>query len=272
VDHAKKQAQNATTPTRFTAEAGFGAQGEVSGSRVAVGNRAMMERARVDVSALLEQAAELEKNGTTTVFAAVDRKAVALIGVADTVKSGSREAVRALLDMGLSVTLLTGDHEGPARAVAASVGIQDVIASATPEGKLAAVEALVAKGKRVAMVGDGINDAAALARSTLGVAMGSGTDVAVQAADVTLLSSDPRAFVHALRLARRALFTMRMNLVWAAGYNVIGIPIAAGVLFDSFGLLLRPAFASMAMAGSSVSVLLSSLSLRFSQRGKEAKA
>lgn len=269
VEHAKNEGTQVHAPARFAARTGFGTEGEAGGSRIAVGNRAMMERARADVSALLDAASALEAEGTTTVFAAIDRKAVAVFGIADTVKDGSREAVRALLDMGLSVTLLTGDHEGPARSLATSVGITDVIAGATPEGKLEAIEALVARGRRVAMVGDGINDAAALAKATLGVAMGSGADVAVQAADVTLLSPDPRALVRALKLARRALFTMRMNLVWAAGYNVIGIPLAAGALYGALGLLLRPTFASMAMAGSSVSVLLSSLSLRlgFSQKG-----
>ena len=267
VTHAKERGAKVDAPTRFVARAGFGAEGEAGGSRVAVGNRAMMERARTDIGALLAAAAALEAEGTTAVFAAVDRKAAAVFGIADSAKEGSREAVSALLAMGLSVTLLTGDHEGPARALARIVGITDVIASASPEEKLAVIERLVAQGRQVAMVGDGINDAAALAKATLGVAMGSGADVTVQAADVTLLSSDPRALVRALGLARRALFTMRMNLVWAAGYNIIGIPLAAGVLHDSLGLLLRPAFASMAMAGSSVSVLLSSLSLRLAQRG-----
>jgi Cu+-exporting ATPase len=268
VEYARLQGATVQAPARFMARAGFGTEGETGGARVAVGNRAMMTRARADLGELDAEAIELERKGRTVVFASVDRKVVALFGLADATKEGSHEAVRALLGMGLHVTLLTGDHEGPARMLANELGIEDVIAGASPEGKLVAVDALVSKGKRVAMVGDGINDAAALAKATLGVAMGSGADVTVQAADVTLLSSDPRALVRALKLARRALFTMRMNLVWAAAYNVIGIPLAAGALYEPFGLLLRPAFASMAMAGSSVSVLLSSLSLRLVQRGK----
>jgi Cu+-exporting ATPase len=249
-------------PKAFVSRAGLGAEGTVGGARIAAGNVAHMRALGVDASAFDEIARDWEKQGKTVVLAAVDGALRGAFAISDEPKPHAAEAVRALVDMGIDVKLLTGDREGPARALADAIGIRDVIAGASPEEKLRVIESLVEEGRSVAMVGDGINDAAALAKATVGIAMGTGADVAVQASDVTLLSTEPMSLVRALRLARRTMRTMRMNLAWAAAYNVVGIPVAAGALYASRGLLLRPEIASAAMAASSVSVLMSSLVLR----------
>jgi Cu+-exporting ATPase len=196
------------------------------------------------------------------VFTAVDGALAAVLGVSDPVRPTSREAVARLRKMGLEVVMLTGDARATAEAVAREAGIDRVVAGVLPEGKVAEIERLGAEGKIVAMVGDGINDAPALARAEVGIAMGSGTDVAVEAADVTLMRSDLRAVADAIALSRRTMRTMRQNLFWAFAYNVVGIPVAAGALYPAFGLLLSPVLASAAMAGSSVSVVTNSLRLK----------
>jgi Cu+-exporting ATPase len=259
-----------TVPAQYATRAGFGAEAKVAGVRVAAGNAAHMKTLGVDTSALEEVVGAWESEGKTVVYAAAGGALAGAFALSDEPKPTAAEAVRALHEMGVDVKLLTGDREGPARMLAEKLAIHDVTAGATPEEKLRVIEALVAEGKKVAMVGDGINDAAALAKATVGIAMGSGADVAVEASDVTLLSTEPMSLVRALRLARRAMRTMRMNLLWAAAYNVIGIPIAAGALYSSHGLLLRPEIASAAMAASSVSVLMSSLALRLFGKEKSA--
>jgi Cu+-exporting ATPase len=196
------------------------------------------------------------------VFTAVDGALAAVLGVSDPVRPTSREAIARLRKMGLEVVMLTGDGRATAEAVAREAGIDRVVAGVLPEGKVAEIERLGAEGKIVAMVGDGINDAPALARAEVGIAMGSGTDVAVEAADVTLMRSDLRAVADAIALSRRTMRTMRQNLFWAFAYNVVGIPVAAGALYPAFGLLLSPVLASAAMAGSSVSVVTNSLRLK----------
>jgi Cu+-exporting ATPase len=246
----------------FEAVAGRGARGEVSGHTVRVGNRAFLAEAGIDTTALDSRAEELASRGRTTVYAAVDGSPAAVIGVADPIRPTSREAVARLRKLGLEVVMLTGDARPTAEAVAREAGIDQVIAGVLPEGKLSEIERLQAAGKVVAMVGDGINDAPALARADVGIAMGSGTDVAVEAADVTLMRPDLRAVADALALSRRTMRKMKQNLGWAFGYNVVGIPVAAGVLYPAFGLLLSPVLASAAMAFSSVSVVTNSLTLR----------
>ena len=242
--------------TRFEAVAGQGAVGIVDGSTIVVGNAKLL--ADRGVSAVDLDVAE----GTTAVGVAVDGVFVGVLGIADEVRPTSKAAVRELVALGVTVALVTGDAKGPAEDVAKRVGITHVVYAALPGRKVEEIEALGAQGRFVAMVGDGINDAPALARADVGLAMGGGTDVALEAGDVTLMRSDLLLVPMAIRLARRAMRIMRENLAWAFAYNVIGIPVAAGVLYPHFGLLLSPVLASAAMALSSVSVVTNSLRLR----------
>ncbi|MFL5303289.1 MAG: HAD-IC family P-type ATPase, partial [Anaeromyxobacteraceae bacterium] len=211
---------------------------------------------------LEDRAAELSSRGRTVVFAAVDGALAGLVAVSDPIRPTSRDAIARLRRMGLEVVMLTGDARATAEAVAREAGVERVVAGVLPAGKVAEVERLQAQGKVVAMVGDGINDAPALARADVGVAMGSGTDVAVEASDITLMRADLRAVADAIALSRRTMRTMRQNLFWAFAYNVVGIPVAAGVLYPALGLQLSPVLASAAMAMSSVSVVTNSLRLR----------
>ncbi len=262
VAHAAARGEGPLAVDEFESVTGRGARGVVDGHRVLVGNRAFLAEAGVATGPLDGPADGLAARGRTTVYAAVDGAAAALLGVADPLRSTSRDAVARLRRMGLEVVMLTGDARATAEAVAREAGIDRVVAGVLPEGKLAEIERLQAEGRVVAMVGDGINDAPALARADVGIAMGSGTDVAVEAADVTLMRPDLRAVADAIALSRRTMRTMRQNLFWAFAYNVIGIPVAAGALYPAFGLLLSPVLASAAMAGSSVSVVTNSLRLR----------
>jgi Cu+-exporting ATPase len=216
----------------------------------------------VDPAPLAEEAGRLTGEGKTPVWVAIDGRLAGLLAVADPLKATSREAVARLKRMGLEVVLLTGDTRRTAEAIARQAGIDRVVAEVLPEGKVAEVRRLQEKGKVVAMVGDGINDAPALAQADLGLAIGTGTDIAVEASDVTLMRGDPRGIAAAVALSRRTMRTMRQNLFWAFIYNVIGIPIAAGALYPVFGILLSPILASAAMAFSSVSVVANSLRLR----------
>jgi Cu+-exporting ATPase len=260
--HAAARGAGSLAAVSFESVTGRGARGEVAGHRVLVGNQAFLTESGVETGPLEARAGELASRGRTTVFAAVDGALAAILGVADPIRPTSRDAVARLRRMGLEVVMLTGDARGTAEAVAREAGVERVVAGVLPEGKLAEIERLQGEGKVVAMVGDGINDAPALARADVGIAMGSGTDVAVDAADVTLMRPDLRAVADAIALSRRTMRTMRQNLFWAFAYNVVGIPIAAGVLYPAAGLLLSPVLASAAMAGSSVSVVTNSLGLR----------
>ena len=242
---------------------GQGMAAVVDGQSVRIGNHALMRYADVQLLGKLEEIAErLAGDGKTPVFVALDRRAAGVIAVADTLKPHAREAVAALRQLGLEVLMLTGDHHRSAQAVARQLGIDTVLAEVMPDQKAAQVKKLQAEGKRVAVVGDGINDAPALAQADVGIAIGSGTDVALAAADVTLIHGDVRGVATAMQLSRRTLRTIRQNLFWAFIYNLLGIPIAAGVLYPVFGVLLNPAFAAAAMALSSVSVVCNSLRLR----------
>ena len=241
---------------------GRGMSAAVGAQSVRIGNHALMQQADIQLGKLEEIAESLAGDGKTPVFVALDRRAAGVIAVADTLKPYAREAVTALRQLGLEVLMLTGDHRRSAQAVARQLGIDTVLAEVMPDEKAAQVKQLQAQGKRVAMVGDGINDAPALAQADVGIAIGSGTDVALAAADVTLITGDVRGVATAMQLSRRTMRTIKQNLFWAFIYNLLGIPIAAGVLYPVFGVLLNPAFAAAAMALSSVSVVCNSLRLR----------
>ncbi|HEX8849887.1 MAG TPA: heavy metal translocating P-type ATPase [Gemmatimonadaceae bacterium] len=250
------------TPASFQSITGRGAVATVDGASVAVGNAALMSDRSVDTSPLAADAERLAAEGKTAMYAAVDGALAAVVAVADPIKETSREAIRRFHALGLEVVMLTGDNRRTAEAVARQAGIDRVIAEVLPDGKVAEIERLQGEGKVVAMVGDGINDAPALAKADVGMAIGTGTDIAVEAGDVVLMRGDLRAAAQAVELSRRTMRTMKENLFWAFIYNVIGIPVAAGVLYPAFGLLLSPILASAAMAFSSVSVVTNSLRLR----------
>jgi Cu+-exporting ATPase len=227
-----------------------------------VGNLAHMESLGVDVSGLHRRADELRRAGQTLMFVAIDGQAAGLVGVADPIKTTTAEAIRELHRESVKVVMLTGDNRTTAEAVAASIGIDHVEADVRPDQKAAVVKQLQAQGERVAMAGDGINDAPALAQADVGIAMGTGTDVAMESAGVTLVRGDLRGIVRARRLSRRTMKNIRQNLFFAFVYNTLGVPIAAGVLYPFFGLLLSPMIASAAMTFSSVSVIGNALRLR----------
>ena len=248
----------------FEAIVGRGVTGTIGGTHVLVGSRRLMEERGVDVAPLAEAADAAASSGATLVYVAFDGAPAGAIAITDPVKAESAAAVRELRAAGLDVWLLTGDARATAEAVARQVGIpvDHVIAEVLPADKDAAIERLQADGRRVAMVGDGINDAPALARADLGVAIGTGADVAIEASDVTLVGGDPRLVLSSIALSRATIRVIRQNLFWAFAYNVLLIPIAMGVLYPAFGVLLNPALAAGAMALSSVSVVLNSLRLR----------
>jgi Cu+-exporting ATPase len=247
----------------FEAITGFGLRAHVEGREVLVGAGRLLKREGVDAGPLLAEAERLAGQGRTALFAAIDGKAAAVIGVADPLKPGTRAAIAALHRLGLQVAMITGDGERTARAVASEAGIDRVEAEVLPEGKVAALKVLRGEAGQVAFVGDGINDAPALAEADVGIAIGTGTDVAIEAGDVVLISGDLGGVVNALHVSRRVMRNIRQNLLWAFGYNVALIPVAAGVLWPVNGTLLSPMLAAGAMAMSSVFVLTNALRLRF---------
>ncbi|MBC7822613.1 MAG: copper-translocating P-type ATPase [Candidatus Parcubacteria bacterium] len=246
----------------FEAVAGSGVEGTVSNQVVQIGTQRWMEELRIDSQALREQKSQLEASGKTAVWIAVDGKLEGLMGIADALKPSSVQAVRSLKKLGLDVIMLTGDNQQTADAIAREVGITRVIAEVRPDQKVAQIAALQKEGKIVAMVGDGINDAPALAQAQVGIAIGTGTDVAIAASDITLISGDLQSIVTAIQLSRATMRNIRQNLFFAFIYNIVGIPIAAGILFPFFGWLLSPMIAGGAMALSSVSVVTNALRLR----------
>ena len=246
----------------FESVTGLGAVGVVDGVALAVGNESLMANHAIDVWPLRLAAERLAGEGKTPVYAAANGALVGLLAVADPIKATSRDAIARLHTMGLEVVMLTGDNRRTANAIAREAGIDRVVAEVLPEGKVAEIRRLQSDGRIVAMVGDGINDAPALAQADVGMAIGTGTDIAADAADVVLMRGDLRSAAQAIELSRRTMRTMKQNLFWAFIYNVIGIPIAAGALYPAFGLLLSPILASAAMAFSSVSVVTNSLRLR----------
>jgi Cu+-exporting ATPase len=246
----------------FASTTGRGVHGVVVGRSVAVGSVVHLADWGVDATPLAPTAQALAEAARTTMFVAVDGALAGVLAVADPIRATSRAAIAQLQALGLEVVMLTGDQEATALAVAREAGITQVVSGVLPEGKVAEVARRQAAGRVVAMVGDGVNDAPALARADVGIAIGTGTDVAVEAADLALMRGDLAGVVQAIALSRRTTRTMRQNLGWAFGYNTLGIPIAAGVLFPFTGLLLSPMLASAAMAFSSVSVVSNSLRLR----------
>jgi len=234
----------------------------VDGRRVALGNAELMADLGVAADALRARADSLRDNGGTVLMAAVDGEAVGLLEVIDPVKPSAAEAVRALRAEGMRLVMVTGDSRATALAVAARLGIDEVEAEVLPERKVQVVEEHRRKGRRVAMAGDGVNDAPALAAAEVGIAMGTGTDVAMQSAGLTLVKGDLRGIVRARRLSRATMRNIRQNLFWAFAYNMLGIPLAAGVLYPIFGWLMSPMIASAAMSFSSVTVIANALRLR----------
>jgi len=262
VRHADALATPRATAEGFENVPGHGARAKVEGHLVAVGNRRLMEADAVDLGSLGERSQELAANGRTTVIVAVDGRAAGLIAIADAARPTSRDAVSSLRDRQIDVVMLTGDNEATAGRIAEELGIEHVIADVLPGDKAAKVAELQRSGRRVAMVGDGVNDAPALAQADLGIAIGAGTDVAIETADVVLMRSDPLDIPTALAIGRGTLRKMRQNLGWAVGYNSIAIPIAAGVFEPAFGLVLRPEIAALSMSGSSLIVATNALLLK----------
>ena len=248
--------------TGFEAVTGKGVRGTVDGHRIALGNRVMMEEEGVALGDLEEKAAALQGDGKTAMYVSVDGKPAGLIGVADRIKETTPAAIKALHEAGLRIIMATGDSARTAEAVARTLGIDDVRAEVSPEGKGALIEELRAQGLSVAMAGDGVNDAPALAAADVGIAMGTGADVAVESAGITLVKGDLGGIVRARRLAQATMANIRQNLFFAFAYNAAGVPIAAGILFPLFGLLLSPMVAALAMSLSSVSVIGNALRLR----------
>jgi len=256
--------ENASRPDieGFESITGFGVRAKVAGRDVLVGADRLMTREGLEFGALAAAERRLAEQGRTALFAAIDGRVAAVIAVADPVKPASAAAIRALHDLGLKVAMITGDKRETADAIARETGIDHVIAGVLPDGKVAALDKLRGDGQRIAFVGDGINDAPALAHADVGIAIGTGTDVAIESADVVLMSGDLRGVVNAFEVSTRTMRNIRQNLFWAFGYNVALIPVAAGVLYPAFGLQLSPVLAAGAMSLSSVFVLTNALRLR----------
>jgi Cu+-exporting ATPase len=246
----------------FDSITGHGVRGRVDGSQVVVGNRKLLNDLGIHLGALAERAEALRGDGQTVMFVVVDNKAAGLLGVADPIKQSTPEAIEQLHKDGIRIVMLTGDSRTTAEAVARRLGIDDVIAEVLPDKKAEVVKGLQGEGRFVAMAGDGINDAPALAQAQVGIAMGTGTDVAMESAGVTLVKGDLRGILRARLLSRATMRNIKQNLFWAFIYNALGVPIAAGALYPVFGLLLSPMIAAAAMSFSSVSVISNALRLR----------
>jgi Cu+-exporting ATPase len=259
---AKEEHLSLLDPKDFQAIAGYGIEAMIHSKKVLLGNIKLMEERKVFLNEFLEKAEHLSSEGKTPMFLAVEGEAAGIIAVADTLKENSKEAVEALQRMGLEVVILTGDNDRTARAIAHQIGIERVLAEVLPEMKAEEVKRLQAEGKKVGMVGDGINDAPALAQADVGIAIGTGTDVAMESSDITLIGGDLRGIVTAIALSKATIRNIKQNLFWAFAYNTILIPVAAGALFPFFGILLNPIFAAGAMAFSSVTVVSNALRLR----------
>ncbi|GAB2873453.1 heavy metal translocating P-type ATPase [Streptomyces mayteni] len=262
VRYAEQRATDRASARDFTNVPGHGATGVVEGRRVAVGNRRLAEREGAELAALTAAREELAATGHTVVIATADGQEAGLIGIADAPRDTSAAAVTELHNLGVEVVMLTGDNKATAQRIADRLGIDTVIAEVLPQDKAAKITELQRDGRRVAMVGDGVNDAPALAQADLGIAIGAGTDVAIETADVVLMRSDPLDVPTALRVGRGTVRKMRQNLGWAIGYNAIALPIAAGVFEPATGLVLRPEIAALTMSGSSIIVAVNALALK----------
>ncbi|HET6646535.1 MAG TPA: copper-translocating P-type ATPase, partial [Pyrinomonadaceae bacterium] len=246
----------------FESITGKGVTGRVDGHRITLGNKSLLEDLDVDPGALVTKAEELRSEGQTVLFVAVDGKAAGLLGVADPIKTTTVEAVKTLKEQGIKIVMLTGDSRTTAKAVAGKLSIDDVVAEVLPSQKAEVVKRYQADGRKVAMAGDGINDAPALAQADVGIAMGTGTDIAMESASITLVKGDLRGILRAILLSRATMKNIKQNLFFAFIYNSLGVPLAAGVLYPFFGILLSPMIAAAAMSFSSVSVIGNALRLR----------
>lgn len=262
VDYAHEQGVKLVDATQFEAIPGHGLQANIDGHTVLVGNRKLLNDQNISLDGMGENGAKLEGAGRTVIYAAVDGKAAGIFAIADAIRPTSKEAVEGLHHLGIQVAMLTGDNRATAARIAKEIGIDTVFAEVLPGQKADKVKELQSQGKRVGMVGDGINDSPALAQADVGIAIGAGSDVAMEAADVVLMKSDPFDVIGAISLSRATVKKMRQNLWWAVGYNTIAFPIAAGVFYPAFGLLLRPEIAAISMAGSSLLVALNALLLK----------
>jgi Cu+-exporting ATPase len=262
VKKAKEAELELATPTDFDAIPGFGIQAAIAGKRVLLGNIKLMKDRGVSLDGMERRAEDLSNEGKTPMFVAVDGSLAGIIAVADTVKENSKTAIAALHRLGLEVVMLTGDNRRTADAIAREIGVDRVLAEVLPEQKANEIKKLQAEGRKVAMVGDGINDAPALSQADVGLAIGTGTDVAMESADITLISGDLRGVVTAIALSKATIRNIKENLFWAFAYNTVLIPVAAGVLFPFFGILLNPIFAAAAMGLSSVTVVSNALRLK----------
>jgi Cu2+-exporting ATPase len=262
IDHIKTQSLPILAVSDFKAITGKGLQAVLDGQPVRLGNSLMLQEAGIDTSPLHDKANELQNQGQTVMFVAVGERLAGLISVADSIKPESREAIRLLHAEGVKIIMITGDNLNTARAVAGSLGIDSIFADVLPEDKFKHVQTLQKQGHIVAMAGDGINDAPALAEASVGIAMGTGTDIAMQSARIVLVKGDLRGIAKARQLSRATMRNIRQNLFFAFVYNFVGVPIAAGALYPWLGLLLSPMIASAAMSLSSVSVMANSLRLR----------
>jgi Cu+-exporting ATPase len=246
----------------FKAISGHGIEGFVNKDKIVFGNKRLMEKEKIEITNLLGEIDKLENEGKTVMILAVNKNAEGVIGVLDTIKDNAKEGVENLLKMGIEVVMITGDNKKTAEAIARNLGIKRVLAEVLPQDKETEIKKIQAEGKVVAMVGDGINDAPALAVSDIGIAMGSGTDIAIETSDITLINKDLRSVSWAINLSKKTMRTIKMNLFWAFGYNIVLIPVAMGVLYPFLHILLNPIFASAAMALSSISVVTNSLTLK----------
>ncbi|MEO8600478.1 MAG: copper-translocating P-type ATPase, partial [bacterium] len=262
VNHAKEQNQSPAPVTQFESVTGKGVRGQIDGKLVLLGNLRLMESEQIDVSALDGQVQTLREQAQTVMFLAIDGKLAGIISVADPIKATTREAIEQLHAAGLRIVVLTGDNATTAAAVAKELGLDDFRADVLPEDKLNYLKALQKEGRIVAMAGDGVNDAPALAQANVGIAMGTGTDVAMNSARIVLVKGDLRGIAKARLLSQHTMKNIRQNLFFAFIYNFVGVPIAAGVLYPWLGLLLSPMIASAAMSLSSVSVITNALRLR----------
>ena len=259
---AKDRGLELSEASDFESPVGRGVSGVVDGRHVALGGAPLMSEQKIDLAALLSNAEHLRADGATAVFAAVEGRLAGVLGISDPVRAAAPKAVRALKAEGVRLVMMTGDNRTTALAVAGRLGIDELEAEVLPEDKAAAIQRLRTEGRAVAMAGDGVNDAPALAAADVGIAMGAGADVAIETAGITLLKSDLEGLMRARRLSRAVMRNIRQNLVFAFAYNALGVPIAAGVLYPAFGLLLSPQIAALAMALSSVSVIGNALRLR----------
>ena len=262
VEGARERNVKLSEAEEFQSITGKGVTGKIDGHVVALGNLTLLDQLIIDAPSLITRAEALRKEGETVMFVAVDGKPIGLLGVADPIKESAAEAIRTLRDDGMRIVMLTGDNRTTAEAVAQKLGIDAVEAEVLPDQKRDVVKRLQSQGRIVAMTGDGVNDAPALAQAHVGIAMGTGTDVAIESAGVTILKGDLRGIVRARKLSKATMSNIRQNLFFAFVYNALGIPIAAGVLYPLLGLLLSPMIASAAMSFSSVSVIGNALRLR----------